>query len=98
MAIGHDVAEAKPDEDKPTAETYTQYRPNFEDTAYMVLAALGAIMQRIDALNDTDPNRLRQLSDNLAVSEEETEKLPPEKASAVERLVLSLLVDKLEEA
>jgi len=93
MAIGHDVIETQTDKDAFSAETYTQYRPNFEDTTYMVLAGLSTIIQRVDYLSNTDPNLLRQLSDKLAESKDEVEALPPEKASAVERLILSLLTD-----
>lgn len=97
MAIGHDIIETQTDRDAFSAETYTQYRPNFEDTAYMVLAGLSTIIQRIDYIGDTDPYVLRQLSDKLAESKDEVEALPPEKASAVERLILSLLTDHLPE-
>lgn len=95
MAIGHAITESETKTHKCSADQYVEYRSNFEDTAYMVLAGLSAIIQRLDCLSNVDPSVLRRLSDELPESKDEAETLPPEKASAVERLILSLLTDKL---
>jgi hypothetical protein len=76
------------------AEIYDQYNPNFEETAYMVIAGLSIIIQRINYLNNTDPNLLKRLSEDFKDSDNESEQLPPERVAAVERLVLSLLAEK----
>ncbi len=72
-------------------EAYSKYNPNFEETANMVIVGLGIIIQRINYLSSSDPKLLKQLSGGFENSDDESKQLPPEKASAVERLVLSLL-------
>lgn len=82
IMIGHEPAGS-------AAENYVEEHPDFEDTAYMVLAALEAVMVRIDQLEAADPDILRLLDDD---AESRTpEPLREEQASAVERLVLSLI-------
>ncbi len=94
MAIGHNCETTV--ECGPLSADHTVRRhANFEDTAAMVLGALSTIIERVDRLNDADPVQLQQLSDQWAESQDKCESLSSEKASAVERLVLSLLIDKI---
>lgn len=78
-------------------DNYTEYNPHFEETANMVIAGLGIIIQRISYLKRTDPKQLKRLSAGLVDFEDKTDELPPEKASAVERLILSLLTEERSE-
>ena len=52
------------------------------------------IIQRISYLKRTDPKQLKRLSAGIVDFEDKTDELPPEKASAVERLILSLLTEE----
>ncbi len=75
------------------ADRYARHNSSFEDTTDMVLAGLIAIIEKLDIISEADPERLRELADQAAISEDQ-EKMPPEKSSAVERLLLSLLTKK----
>ncbi len=75
------------------ASRYAQYNSNFEDTTCVVLAGLSAIIEKLDVISGADPTQLKQLADQAAMSGDE-EKIPPEKISAMERLILSLLTKK----
>ena len=96
IAVGHDRIAAGDGTKEPGADRYERYNPNFEDTAYMVLAGLSAIIEKIERIEDADPAVLERLDEGLIVSGDEAEGLSLEQVSAVERLVLSLLNGRLE--
>lgn len=95
VAMGHDVIDTEAETCELAATRYARYNPNFEDTTYMVLAGLSAIIQRLDTIAQADPARVRQLADQAALSGDE-DKMPPERISAVERLILNLLTKNRE--
>jgi PAS domain S-box-containing protein len=96
IAVGHDKVAVGEVTNESGADRYEQYNPNFEDTAYMVLAGLSAIIEKIERIEEADPAVLERLDEGLIVSGDEAEGLSLEQVSAVERLVLSLLNGRLE--
>jgi PAS domain S-box-containing protein len=93
IAIGHDKLDISDGPDMSAAEAYERYNPNFEDTAYMVLAGLSAIIEKIERIEDADPAVLERLRAAPIVSDDEAEELSLQQISAVEHLVLSLIKD-----
>jgi hypothetical protein len=94
VAAGHEVM-TETEKLELAADRYAQHNSNFEDTTYMVLAGLSAIIEKLDIIAETDPTQLKQLADQAAMSGDE-EKMPTEKISAVERLLLSLLTKQMD--
>ena len=91
IAVGHDKAAVNDSEDESAADVYGRYNPNFEDTAYMVLAGLGAIIEKMERIENADPAVLERLDKGLIAPGDMVEELSIEQGSAVERLIFSLI-------
>ncbi len=66
--------------------------PGFNDTVEAIMNSLTAILEKIEDINDrTDPNLLKRLASELCRSRQGQGHIPPDKAAAVKRLILSLI-------
>jgi len=66
--------------------------PHFNETVSMILTSLSAILKKVKEIKEyPEPSVLRKLADENPSSQYDTEQLGPQKAAAIEKLILSLI-------
>ena len=99
VAVARDITEELPGiDDYPPALRLT-FNPEFKDTVDMVINSLAAILEKIENINNcTNPDALKRLADEMRRSPPARGQIPPHKAVAIKRLVLSLITPDSDKA
>lgn len=92
IAIAHESTAAIAGIDNRLSAMKLTSNPEFNDVAEAIMNSLTAILEKIEDINNrADPDTLKRLADNMRSVNCEDQQIPSRKATAVERLVLSLI-------
>jgi len=92
VAAAHNISRDALDVNKTLIAPSLTLNPHFNETVSMILTSLSAILKKVKEIKDCpEPCLLRKLADENPCSQYNTEQLPPQKADAIEKLILSLI-------
>jgi two-component system, NarL family, sensor histidine kinase UhpB len=92
IAAAHNISRDALDINKTLIAPSLTLNPHFNETVSMILTSLSAILKKVKEIKDCpEPCLLRKLADENPCSQYDTDQLGPQKADAIEKLILSLI-------
>ena len=92
IATAHEISAGVEGASGPTGGPRLVFNPDFDNTVDLVLNSLSAIIDRIDKVNkEVTPETLGKLQRSYNGQFPGERELPPEKARAIERLIVNLM-------
>lgn len=92
VAAVHNISRDVLDTNKTLTTPRLILNPHFNETVSMILASLSAILEKVKEIKDCPEQcTLRKLADENPFSQYDTDQLGPQKAAAIEKLILSLI-------